>query len=112
MTVISIDELEAGAVLIDDVLNNRGQLLLPASTTVNENHVRIFRSQKVLYVNVITGDKSDLDELDASLLEEAGKRAEAVFVHADRVHPLTATLFSMRTEKIARQMAQKGQDAG
>lgn len=63
MTLIALDDLEAGMTTARNVLNRRGQVLLPKDTTLSEKHIRGLRTWSILFVDVLDADDAQLAEL-------------------------------------------------
>ncbi|MCP4679570.1 MAG: hypothetical protein GY854_29580 [Deltaproteobacteria bacterium] len=110
MAVVSIDELEAGSVLKEDILGGKGQLLLPAGCAVTENHIRVFRTQGINLVNIESDDDSEEKEIDQETLKAAEERTRALFMHTDLTDPLMDSLFRIQTLEIASELASEDQN--
>jgi hypothetical protein len=104
---IPLESVPAGMVLANDVRDRRGRLLLPAGREVTARALRIFRMWGVTQLEVEDPRSATPTESGPSIaperLDAARERAEAIFRHADRQHPLMAELFRLATERLARE---------
>ena len=106
---ITLESAQPGMVLAGDVRDRRGRLLLPAGHELTPRALRIFRMWGVIELEVIGTGPADGAEPEEPIaparLEAARGRAEQLFLHADREHPLVAELFRLATLRLARQHA-------
>ncbi|MCP4606836.1 MAG: hypothetical protein GY847_41070 [Proteobacteria bacterium] len=110
MTIYSIDELEAGWVLAEDIRNTHGQLVLPAGCVLADKHIQTFKGHGIVVIDIKEEGDSEEVEIDPAILEKAEKQAEELFVHADLSHPLIDRLFQLSVQKIAYDMAIRDRD--
>ena len=67
MGLIDVEDVEPGMVLADDVVSNRQMMLLPAGSTINENHLVTFMTWGITQVCVV-GESTEND--DNTMTEE------------------------------------------
>ena len=104
---IPLESAQPGMVLANDVRDRRGRLLLPAGYEVTPRALRIFRMWGVTQLEVEDPRTLSPSGSDPAIAPErfdaARERAEAIFCHADRQHPLMAELFRLATRRLARE---------
>ena len=87
-----IDDLQAGMTLADDVSDPRGRPLLRAGVELTDKHIKVFKTWGVVQVNIIgegtTTVLQDVIDAHPELLEEAREKADDLFQHVDREHPV------------------------
>jgi len=78
---VSLDSLEEGAILADDVLDSRQNVLLRSGTTVTRAHVSLIRRRGIDSVTVRTPEDAVAEEAasDPARIADAVRRQEIVF---------------------------------
>lgn len=66
----TIDELEQGLKIAEPVMNNFGQILIPAGVIVTDRHIKVLKTWRIPHV-YISGNDSDEVELSDELLNLA-----------------------------------------
>ena len=108
MPTVSRDILEAGMVLAEDVLNPRGQILIPTGTAIEARHLRGLAAWGVKNVVITpsTAPESVPAEEEASRLspEEAAAFVDTFFVlnEEKRDHPFIQALRSIALERVSK----------
>ena len=83
MKSVSIDKLEIGMVIAEDVRNAQNMLLAPAGLEVGEQHLRTFKTWGITKVKV----ESDGDEDESSLSPEVLAEINSKVEHMLRFNP-------------------------
>lgn len=106
-TVVSVDDLEAGMVLADEVRDQQGRLLMPSGTELTDRHLRAFQLWGILSVRITSGDASEPAEppVSAADLEAARALVTGRLRHTDAAHPFIAELVQLCTLREARRLA-------
>jgi HD-like signal output (HDOD) protein len=98
MGCISVDQLNQGMVLSDDVLDINRNLLLTKGQTITPKHIRIFKLWGVTEVNVFGKDEKK-NETETWINPELRKRIEhrtkQIFKNVDLNHPVTKEIFKL-----------------
>jgi hypothetical protein len=109
MPVVSVDDLEAGMLLADEVRDQQGRLLMPAGTELTDRHLRAFQLWGILNVRIRAGD-AEPDPDDIPLTPEQLARGEAVVRGRLRddnaTQPLMVELIRLCSEREGRRLVQ------
>lgn len=89
---LHVDALVVGMVVTADVAGARGRVLIRAGTSLEDKHLRALKKWGVRKVS-IDADKMSASELPSGPADEAAQRADEVFQHTDREHPIVAALY-------------------
>ena len=104
---VPLERVQAGMVLAKEVRDRRGRLLLPAGHEVTPRSLRVFRMWGVTELEVEGQEAANPTEpaaaIPAARLQAARERAQALFRHADREHPLVAELLRLAGQRLARE---------
>ena len=109
---VSVDALEPGMLLAEEVRDQQGRLLMPAGTELTERHLRAFQLWGIFNVRIRSADgESDPAEIPVTPAELA--EGEALVLarlrDTDPAHPLIAELVRLCAEREARRLAQERQ---
>lgn len=112
MGSISLQNLKPGMVLAADIVENHGQVLLTAGSTITEKHIDIFRTWGIPEANITNVDEEEIArsetlELDPELLKAAQQRADELFKFYDLELPAAKKLMQMFVKNEVAQMADK-----
>ena len=83
MTLIAIDELEAGMTVAQNVVNQRGQVLLPKDTELNDKHIQGLRSWSIRFVDVANSRESAVLQLSEAQQNQLDNIINRVFSQQD-----------------------------
>jgi hypothetical protein len=111
MPVVSVDDLEAGMLLAEEVRDQQGRLLIQAGTELTDRHLRAFQLWGILSVKVRAGDaEPDPDDLPLSAEHLAAGEAlvRGRLRDTEVSHPFMAELIRLCTEREARRLGQGG----
>ncbi|NVM20391.1 MAG: hypothetical protein HWN68_01240 [Desulfobacterales bacterium] len=100
MGILNINDIEAGMVLKDDIINFQGTLLLNAGATLAEKHLNALRAWGVTEANVVDVSPADLEEKNSDLVDEETKgRIERelayLFQKTNTEDPLIAEIYRL-----------------
>lgn len=118
MARVSIDSLQAGAVLSRDLQNFQGVLLLKAGTVLVEKHLRLFQVWGIAEVEVAMpgeatgGGVGGAAALPRELRQAAQADVEPRFRSTGPVHPFLHALREMAVERRARELLRAPAAAG
>ena len=104
---VSVDDLEPGMVLGEDVHDAQGRLLMPKGTVLTERHLRAFQLWGILSVLVLgpEGEEPPPAPISPELLARAEELVRRRFRNNDPTHPLIAALIAACTLREARRIA-------
>ncbi|MEE9465719.1 MAG: hypothetical protein V3W14_09145 [Candidatus Neomarinimicrobiota bacterium] len=113
MGIINIEDLQAGMVLAKDVTEARGQVLLTAGQTVQDNHLRIFKAWGVTEADVERVDQAELtssaaDSVDPELSREVHDQANSLFMFNNLDHPAISQLYNLYVRRAVNQQTEEG----
>lgn len=104
---ISVDDLEVGMALAEDVHDQLGRLLLPSGTTLTERHLRAFQMWGILTVKVRGIGEAEAPEPVIS--PEIIAQAEALVLermrHQDLTSPVIQEIIRFTVQREARRIA-------
>ena len=98
MGCISVDQLNQGMVLSDDVLDINRNLLLTKGQTITPKHIRIFKLWGVTEVNVFGKDEKKNETepwINPELRKRIEDRTKQIFKNVDLNHPVTKEIFKL-----------------
>jgi hypothetical protein len=99
MGIVRIDQLEPGMVIVSDVVDRNGRVLLSTGTA---KHLRVFRMRGVTEADIegiaspdsVPGaEQEEGDRIE----EEAAARVSELFARSNRDHPAMAELMRLAT---------------
>lgn len=91
--IVPMEELKTGMILLKEVRDMSGRLLLGKGEAVADRHLRIFRAWGVTEADVQEPAQAPQEEAPASRKEpEFDPRILALFKHADLDHPFMKQL--------------------
>jgi len=95
---ISVDQLNQGMVLSDDVLDINRNLLLTKGKTITPKHIRIFKLWGITEVNVFgKNEKKNETEpwINPELRKKIEDRTKQIFKNVDLNHPAAKEIFTL-----------------
>ena len=98
MGCISVDQLNQGMVLSDDVLDINRNLLLTKGQTITPRHIRIFKLWGITEVNVFgKNEKKNETEpwINPELRKKIEDRTKQIFKNVDLNHPAAKEIFKL-----------------
>ncbi|MDH5518377.1 MAG: hypothetical protein OEY36_11270 [Gammaproteobacteria bacterium] len=100
MSVIRISQVVSGQVVISDVKDRSGRVLLAAGTGLSDESIKIIKSWGVAEVDVELTDRqtkqdSNIGETDPVKLENAEIELSKRFRFLNKNHPFTCELFRL-----------------
>lgn len=112
MGSISLQNLKPGMVLAADIVENHGQVLLTAGSTITDKHINIFRTWGIPEANIANVDEEEIEksetlELDPKLLEVAQQRADELFMFNNLELPAAKKLMQMFVKNEVAKMTDK-----
>ena len=98
MGCISVEALEKGMVLSEDVVDINARLLLSKGQQITPKHIRILKVWGIIDVNVV-GDKdqegSEDAPVDPEIIEAVTSSAQEIFKNIDIEHPAIEEIFKL-----------------
>jgi HD-like signal output (HDOD) protein len=98
MGCISVDQLNQGMVLSDDVLDFNRKLLLAKGQTITPKHIRIFKTWGITEVNVF-GKNENKNKTESWINPELRTKIEdqtkRIFKNVDLDHPATREIYKL-----------------
>ncbi len=115
MGIINIEDLQPGMVLAKDVAESRGQVLLTAGQTIQENHLTIFRAWGVTEADVEGVDQAELASAasssdDPELSRKVHDQADNLFMFNNLDHPAVSKLYNLYVRRTVDQLTKEGAD--
>ena len=116
MGSISLQNLKAGMVLASDIVENHGQVLLTAGSTITDKHINIFRTWGIPEADVANVDEEEIEisvtlDLDPQLLKVAQTRADDLFrfnnLELPAIKKLTQMFIKNEVAKMSAKAAKK-----
>lgn len=106
--LVSVDDLEAGMLLAEDVRDQQGRLLMPASTELTERHLRAFQLWGIMGVKIRRpGEEPETAERDVppELLAEAEAIVQERLRHNNAADPVIAELRRICVARVGQKLA-------
>ncbi|VAW84822.1 hypothetical protein MNBD_GAMMA16-2315 [hydrothermal vent metagenome] len=102
MTRLSIDDIQIGMVLDEEIKNSTGTVLLPSDTKIVEKHIRAMKMWGIqdISIRIDADDKSSNDKIQNISPEKiklASLEMAKRFTHTDLKHPAIRTLLKIAT---------------
>jgi HD-like signal output (HDOD) protein len=98
MGIIHINKLETGMVLTDEVRDLSGRLLLGKGKTIQQNHLRVFKTWGVTEINILDnndGREGTKPNFDPDQYKETIEITHHVFSHNNLDHPAVKEIFRL-----------------
>ena len=100
MGLLTIDNISEGMVLLSDVHDRSGRLLLGSDTELNAKHLRMFRTWGITEADIAGIDDQEAcasiaADLDPERLAAAENELRPLFRNADLSYPAMAELFRL-----------------
>ncbi len=99
MAILSIDTISEGMVLMSDVRDRSGRLLLECGTEINAKHLRMFRTWGITEADIVTvdghADGPASAAADPELLRDAENALRPLFCNANLSYPAMGELFRL-----------------
>lgn len=118
MEYVTLDQIQTGMVVEENVVDKSGRMLLPAGKEITEKHLKVFKTWGVTHVAVGGGESKEtenelvqhhLDDPESPLLAEAKEAIEHVFsLNRSPSEPVKA----LKTLCTERKLAQLVKEAG
>ncbi|MCZ6674925.1 MAG: hypothetical protein O7C75_18500 [Verrucomicrobia bacterium] len=70
---INIDEIDEGQILLQPIINNYGQMIMPAGTVISFKHINILKTWNIK--SIIIKGEDDVEEMDTDFGDEVLKQA-------------------------------------
>jgi hypothetical protein len=103
---VSVDDLEVGMVLAEDVHDQQGRLLLPSGSELTERHLRAFQMWGIISVKIRgNGEEAPEPVVSPEILAEADRRIRERFRLHDLEQPVIAEVFRFAVDREARLIA-------
>jgi hypothetical protein len=116
MGKINYDDIKPGMIVVSDVTDRTGRVLLSAGSEITLKHLRIFKMWGVTEADIVGVEKKDVDawaaaQYDPVLLHEAENELAAIFCQTDRSDPVVAELFRLSTlRRVRGRVCERGDD--
>ena len=110
MATVSVDQARPGMVLLGDVKDNKGRLLIPAGNELSDRHCQALKMWGVTSLDV-EGDEPEGDallDISPEILAEAEVATDAHLGTNDPSHPLIAALRPILVKNRAEGIAREG----
>lgn len=102
MANLLIDNVTAGMVLADDVLDRQGRPLLKAGVELTDKHIKVFKTWGINHVNIVGKDTEpalqEIIDAHPEWAEEAEQVVSCLFRHVDQTHPLFESLIPLSAQ--------------
>lgn len=69
--LIPVEKIEDNMVLVEPILNNFGQTLLPSGTVLSKKHARLLKTWNINFVSIKSSDDDISSEIAPEILEKA-----------------------------------------
>jgi hypothetical protein len=104
---IGVDDLEVGMILMEDVHDQQGRLLIPSGTALTDRHLRAFQMWGILSVKVGGTGEDEPPELVISpeILAEAETRVRERLRQNDLESPVILEILRFAVQREARLIA-------
>jgi hypothetical protein len=104
---ISVDDLEVGMTLAEDVHDQLGRLLLPGGTALTERHLHAFQMWGILTVKVRGAGQVEAAEpvISPEILAQAEARVRERMRHQDLGAPVIVEVIRFTVQREARLIA-------
>ena len=114
MATIDVGQAQTGMILVADVLDRRGRLLIPAGKELSEKHLGALPAWGVTHIEVEGDDLggADVCEIEPWAREAAEAEISRLFSKVNRDHPLAAALADVCTGRKAAQLQTAQGDGG
>jgi hypothetical protein len=104
MPHLSVDKINPGMILIEDVVHMNGRILMRADNELTEKHIKILKTWGILTVNVVQNEQAAAGTTDKPVVSPEECRAveerlRKLFRHADLAHPALAEIFRYRVSE-------------
>jgi len=115
MGIINIEDLQVGMVLAKNVTEARGQVLLTAGQTVQDNHLRIFKAWGVTEADVEGVDQAELtsaatSSIDPEVVRKANEQATSLFMFNNLDDPAISQLYNLYVRRAVNRLTEEGVD--
>ncbi len=108
MTIISLDAIQPGMVVSDDVVHANGRVLLRADSELTAQHIKIFKTWGILKVGIKSAEADSAQsnkQHAADTINAVEHKQRILFQHCDLAHPFVAELFRLSVQKALDQHA-------
>lgn len=114
MAIVALDKLKPGLILLTDVKDRCGRLLLGKGSPITDRHLHIFKAWGVPEADVHDPEQGELmvesepsfrESLPPELLQRTRAKAMEIFRHTDTTHPAVRKLYEISLNLIAREMS-------
>ena len=100
MGILTIDSLAEGMVLMSDIHDRSGRLLLGGGTELNTKHLRMFRTWGITEADIVgiddqAGGKPLTADLDPEYLATVENELRSLFHNTDQSYPAMGELFRL-----------------
>jgi hypothetical protein len=104
---VSVDDLEVGMTLAEDVHDQLGRLLLPGGTALTERHLRAFQMWGILTVKVRGAGEAEAPEpvISPEILAQAEARVLARLRQQDLTSPVIQEVIRFTVQRESRLIA-------
>lgn len=113
MALISVEQAEVGMVLVADVTDLRGRLLIPAGKDLSERHVNALTIWGVTHIEVEGDGPEGQDDAPETVepwaMAKAEEELEERFVLANRSHPVMKELMGICVKRRAVEVQREGE---
>ena len=111
MATVSVDQARPGMVLLSDVKDKKGRLLIPAGNELSDRHCQALKMWGVTSLD-IEGDEPEgeaaLVDVSPEVLAQAESDVDARFGENDMAHPFIASFRQIVVKRRAEQLAREG----
>ena len=110
MATVSVDQARPGMVLLSDVKDKKGRLLIPAGNELSDRHCQALKMWGVQSIEVELDDGQEPAEIQVDPEVEARLRAELDdrFRQVDRSHPFIEMLYEVALRRALTTAAGQG----
>jgi hypothetical protein len=107
MGFVNVNDVKPGMIVVRDVCDHTGNILLKSGNEITEKYIRIFRMWGIVSVDIkgvadnSATHKSEMTQIDNILLSEAEERGKELFCNSNLDHPAMAELYKLTIYRLA-----------
>lgn len=106
---ITLKDAKEGMVLVSDVVDRNGRVLLIAGNSLTEKHIKVFKSWGIASLRVQQSETASTKKVAPSGedpgMAEAEEHLIELFRYTDRKHPVIRELFEIALERKMEQLS-------
>lgn len=109
MPLIDVSQARTGMVLSADIRDRRGRVLIPQGKELKERYLEALPMWGITHLEIEgEGPIEETVEIDAEVLEQAGREVAERFKNANRGHPAIEALLAVCVQRRAEDLVREG----